>query len=99
MNVSFLQKKKCYFGNEKISIVILASYWPVMEQRSLNDLGGGDPLEYSLSIPLPAAWGNGIESVIALWNFLLRGSTVTIGDTATRLPNNLAVNSEDIGWA
>ena len=50
-------------------------------------------------MPLPAAWGTGIVRVIGLWNFLRLGSTVTIGDTATLLPSNLAVSSGEIGWA
>lgn len=36
---------------------------------------------------------------MGLWNFRLLGSTVTIGDTATRFPNSLAVSSDGIGWA
>lgn len=50
-------------------------------------------------MPLDAACGNGIVNVIGLWNFRLLGSTVTIGETATRLPNSFVVNSEGIGWA
>lgn len=46
-----------------------------------------------------AAWGTGMVNVIGLWNLRRRGSTVTIGLTATRLPNILATNSEAIGWA
>ena len=38
-------------------------------------------------------------SVMALWNFLLLGSTVTMGDTATQLRSTLAVSSAGIGWA
>lgn len=34
--------------------------------------------------------------VMALWNFLLRGSTVTTGDTATPRPKSFAVSSESI---
>ena len=54
---------------------------------------------YWLIIPLPAATGTGIVKVIGLWNFRLRGSIVTIGDTATLLPSSLAVNSGGIGCA
>ena len=50
-------------------------------------------------MPLPAAVGTGMVSVMGLWNFRRRGSTVTIGDTATRLPRSLAVNSGGIGCA
>ena len=38
-------------------------------------------------------------SVMALWNFLLRGSTVTMGETATLLRSTLAVSSGGIGCA
>ena len=55
--------------------------------------------EYWLIIPFDAATGTGMVRVIGLWNFLRRGSTVTIGDTATRLPSNFAVSSVGIGWA
>lgn len=50
-------------------------------------------------IPCEWARGAGILSVIALWNFLLLGSTVTTGDTATPWPSNLATISGSIGWA
>lgn len=60
---------------------------PVMEQRRRR-VGGswpGCPL-YCVSIPLFDDCGNGMHSVIGLWNFRRRGSTVTMGDTATRFP-------------
>lgn len=57
---------------------------------------GASP-EYWLIIPLLAALGTGMVSVIGLWNFLLRGSTVTIGDTATRFPSSFAVSSAGMG--
>lgn len=43
--------------------------------------------------------GSGIQRVIGLWNFLRRGSTVTIGETATRLPCSLVTMSCGTGWA
>lgn len=48
---------------------------------------------------MPWVWalGAGILRVIALWNFLRLGSTVTIGDTATPRPRSLAVSSGSIG--
>ena len=67
-----------------------------MEQSNLRV--GVSPL-YWLIIPLEAATGTGMVRVIGLWNFRLRGSMVTIGDTATRLPSSLAVSSEGMGWA
>ena len=69
---------------------------PVMEHRRRRV--GVSP-EYWLIIPFPAATGTGMVRVIGLWNFLLLGSIVTMGDTATRLPSSLAVNSEGMGWA
>jgi len=50
-------------------------------------------------MPLLAACGTGIVKVIGLWNFLRLGSTVTIGDTATLFPSNLATRSVGIGCA
>lgn len=67
-----------------------------MEHKSLNV--GALP-EYWFIIPWLCALGAGILRVIALWNFLLLGSTVTIGETATPRPRSLAVNSGSIGWA
>lgn len=67
-----------------------------MEHKSLKV--GALP-EYWFIIPWLCARGAGILSVIALWNFLLLGSTVTIGETATPRPRSLAVNSGSIGWA
>lgn len=69
---------------------------PVIEQS--NRSVGADP-EYWLIIPWECARGAGILNVIALWNFLLLGSTVTTGETATPCPNNFAVISGSIGWA
>lgn len=68
----------------------------MIEQRSLRV--GFSPV-YWLIIPLLVAWGKGMERVIGLWNLRRRGSTVTIGDTATRLPNSLTVSSDGIGCA
>ena len=69
---------------------------PVIEQRSLRV--GVSPW-YWLIIPLPAATGTGMVRLIGLWNLRLRGSMVTIGDTATLLPSSLAVSSGEMGWA
>ena len=69
---------------------------PVMEHSSLRV--GVSPW-YWLIIPLPAATGTGMVREIGLWNLRLRGSMVTIGDTATLLPSSLAVSSGDMGWA
>lgn len=54
---------------------------------------------YWLIIPCDVALGAGMLSMIALWNFLRLGSTVTIGDTATPCPSNLDTNSGSIAWA
>ena len=59
---------------------------------------GVSPL-YWLIIPRAAACGTGIVKVIGLWNFLRRGSTVTMGETATRLPSSFTTSSGWIGWA
>ena len=50
-------------------------------------------------IPWLCAFGAGILRVMALWNLRRLGSTVTIGDTATPRPSNLAVRSGSIGCA
>lgn len=77
-------------------IICTEKQLPVILQRSRSV--GASPL-YWLIIPLLAACGTGIVSEIGLWNFLLLGSTVTIGETATRLPRSLAVSSAGIGCA
>lgn len=59
---------------------------------------GAEP-EYWLIIPCEWARGAGMLNVIALWNFLLLGSTVTTGDTATPWPSNFATCSGSIGCA
>ena len=69
---------------------------PVMEHKRRSD---GVSLSYWLSIPFCAGRGSGMVSVIGLWNFLRRGSTVTIGETATRLPNIVATASGGTGCA
>jgi hypothetical protein len=43
--------------------------------------------------------GTGIVMVIGLWNFLLRGSSVTIGLNVALLPRIFLTNSRPIGWA
>lgn len=55
--------------------------------------------EYWLIIPWLCAFGAGMLNVMALWNLRRLGSTVTMGDTATPRPSNLAVSSGSIGWA
>lgn len=54
---------------------------------------------YWLIMPLVAACGTGMVKVIGLWNLRRRGSTVTIGLTATRWPKSLVTSSAGIGWA
>jgi len=65
-----------------------------MEQRRRRV--GASP-EYWLIMPLLAARGTGMVSVMGLWNLRRLGSTVTIGETATRFPRSLAVSSAGIG--
>ena len=48
-------------------------------------------------MPFPAAVGTGIVKDMGLWNFRRRGSTVTIGDTATLFPRSLAASSGGMG--
>lgn len=50
-------------------------------------------------MPWLCAFGAGILNVMALWNLRRRGSTVTIGDTATPRPSNFAVRSGSMGCA
>ena len=69
---------------------------PVIDQSNRRD---GVSLPYWFIIPFCWAFGNGMTKVIGLWNFRRRGSTVTIGLTATLLPNNLATSSGWTGWA
>lgn len=69
---------------------------PVILHNSLRV--GASPL-YWLIMPLFAAVGTGIVRVIGLWNLRLRGSTVTIGETATLLPNSFDTTSGATGWA
>lgn len=69
---------------------------PVIEQRRRKV--GASPL-YWLIIPRVAACGTGMVRVMGLWNFRRRGSTVTMGETATRLPSNFVTNSLPIGCA
>jgi len=69
---------------------VTSSHWarvvpPVIEQSRRRV--GVSP-EYWLIIPLLAATGTGMVRVIGLWNFRLLGSTVTIGETATRFPRS-----------
>jgi hypothetical protein len=69
---------------------------PVILHSSLSV--GASP-EYWLIMPLLAACGTGIVRVIGLWNLRRRGSTVTIGETATRFPSSFATSSVGIGCA
>ena len=57
---------------------------------------GVSPL-YWLIMPRAAACGTGMVRVMGLWNLRRRGSTVTMGDTATRLPRNLTTRSDWMG--
>lgn len=64
-----------------------------------SNLSVGTSPEYGLIMPLLAACGTGIVRVIGLWNLRRRGSTVTIGETATRFPNSFVTSSVGIGCA
>lgn len=55
--------------------------------------------EYWFIMPWLWAFGAGILKVIALWNLRRRGSTVTIGETATPRPKSFAVKSGSTGCA
>ena len=74
----------------------MVCWLPVIEHSSLRV--GVSPW-YWLIIPFPAATGTGMVRLIGLWNLRRRGSIVTIGDTATLLPSNLAASSGGMGWA
>jgi len=66
-----------------------------MMLQSSRSVGASPP--YWLSMPFWAAIGTGIVKVIGLWNLRRRGSTVTIGLTATRLPNIFETRSNGTG--
>ena len=75
----------------------IMSVWslPVMLHNNLNVGVESPPLSYWFSMPFWDAFGSGIVRVIGLWNLRRRGSTVTIGLTATRLPSSFDTTS---GW-
>jgi hypothetical protein len=70
---------------------------PVMLQRRRR-LGVVSPL-YPLDTPSPEGGGTGMVIVIGLWNFLLLGSTVTIGLTVALFPRLFFTVSSGTGWA
>jgi len=75
---------------------------PMMLQSSRNV--GASPVApvtppYWFNMPFWAARGSGIVSVIGRWNLRRRGSMVTIGLTATRLPSILVTRLGGTGWA
>lgn len=49
--------------------------------------------------PSPERGGTGIVMVMGLWNFLLLGSTVTMGLKVARLPRIFFTVSSGTGWA
>ena len=69
---------------------------PVILQSSRR-VGASPP--YWLSMPFCEAFGTGMVNVMGLWNLRRRGSTVTIGLTATRLPSILETSSGGTGCA
>ena len=69
---------------------------PVMLHNS-RSVGASPP--YWFSMPFCDALGTGTVMVMGLWNLRRRGSTVTMGLTATRLPSILATRSAGTGWA
>lgn len=64
-----------------------------------NSRSVGDSAPYWLSMPFWAALGTGMVKVIGLWNLRRLGSMVTMGLTATRLPNILVTISDGTSWA
>lgn len=85
--------------SDLISLLLKANIDIVPDMEQSNLKVGADDVLYWFVIPWVWGLGAGILRVIALWNFLLRGSTVTTGDTATPRPRSLAVSSESIIWA
>lgn len=94
-----IKVQRCFVTNsDLINRFIKASeIVPDIEQSNLKV--GADEVLYWFVIPWVWGLGAGMLRVIALWNFLLRGSTVTTGETATPRPRSLAVSSESIIWA
>lgn len=70
---------------------------PVMLQRRRR-LGVVSPL-YPLATPSPEGGGTGMVIVMGLWNFLLLGSTVTIGLNVALFPRIFFTISSGTGWA
>lgn len=70
---------------------------PVMLQSSLRQ-GAGSPLRPLATASLDLG-GTGIVMVMGLWNFLLLGSTVTIGLNDARLPVMVHTRSSGTGCA
>lgn len=73
------------------------AFSPVILQRSRR-LGVVSPL-YPFITPSPERGGTGMVMVMGLWNFLLRGSTVTIGLKVARFPTKFFTTSFGRGWA
>ncbi|KAK2178742.1 hypothetical protein NP493_529g01068 [Ridgeia piscesae] len=70
---------------------------PPIKLHNSRSVGASPP--YWLSMPFWEAFGTGTVRVMGLWNLRRRGSTVTMGLTATRLPSILATRSAGTGWA
>lgn len=70
---------------------------PVMLHRRRR-LGVVSPL-YPSEAPSPEGGGTGMVIVMGLWNFLLLGSTVTIGLNVALFPRIFFTISSGTGWA
>lgn len=88
-----LQKPHVYECTVNMEKAVLTRFLPVIEHKRRRV--GAEP-EYWLIIPWEWAFGAGRLNVMALWNFLRLGSTVTIGETATPCPNSLETMSDSI---
>lgn len=73
------------------------AYSPVMLQSRRRH--GAQSPRWPLGWPSADLGGTGIVMVMGLWNFLLRGSTVTIGLKVALFPRTALTMSSGTGWA
>lgn len=88
-------KSKKMNQNLGITFQLPSSDLPLILQRSLN-VGVSPPQVFT---PWLYAVGTGMVTVMGLWNFLRRGSIVTMGLTITLFPRTFLTTSLLTGWA
>lgn len=91
-NIKYIHKNKTLY-----TVLSCSNRSPVMLQSRRRQ--GADSPRWPVGWPSADLGGTGIVMVMGLWNFLLLGSTVTMGLKVALFPRTALTMSSGTGWA